>query len=108
MGWVVSLLLLVGLLFCGRWILGVFGVTYVHPLAAMLALPVVIVVAAVVLLVVVLSVNEAKRRRALDRERRGLCSKCGYDLRGIRHEQCPECGFLVIRRRDPVTGKELD
>ena len=26
------------------------------------------------------------------RNNRGLCIKCGYDLRGTEHEVCPECG----------------
>jgi len=26
------------------------------------------------------------------RNKRGLCIKCGYDLRGVEHEVCPECG----------------
>lgn len=26
------------------------------------------------------------------RNKRGLCIKCGYDLRGTEHEVCPECG----------------
>ncbi len=30
--------------------------------------------------------------RRLIRRKRGLCIKCGYDLRGAEHEVCPECG----------------
>ncbi len=30
--------------------------------------------------------------RRFIRRRRGLCIKCGYDLRGAEHEVCPECG----------------
>ena len=26
------------------------------------------------------------------RRKRGLCVKCGYDLKGAEHEACPECG----------------
>jgi hypothetical protein len=33
-------------------------------------------------------------RRAI-RRRRGRCVKCGYDLRGVEHERCPECGLAV-------------
>jgi hypothetical protein len=34
-----------------------------------------------------------RRRR---RVRRGLCARCGYDLRGAEHEQCPECGAATV------------
>ncbi|MEE9129212.1 MAG: hypothetical protein V3T84_04275 [Phycisphaerales bacterium] len=34
------------------------------------------------------------------RKRRGLCIKCGYDLRGTEHEVCPECGA----RAKPATA----
>ena len=30
--------------------------------------------------------------RRMIRAKRGLCIKCGYDLRGAEHEACPECG----------------
>lgn len=30
--------------------------------------------------------------RCLIRHKRGLCIKCGYDLHGVEHEVCPECG----------------
>ena len=30
--------------------------------------------------------------RRFIRDKRGLCIKCGYDLRGAEHEACPECG----------------
>jgi hypothetical protein len=32
------------------------------------------------------------RARRVRRRKRGLCIKCGYDLRGTEHEVCPECG----------------
>ena len=31
--------------------------------------------------------------RRVIRRKRGLCIKCGYDLRGAEHEVCPECGL---------------
>jgi hypothetical protein len=34
----------------------------------------------------------AMRRRR--RIKRGLCPKCGYDLRGSESKECPECGPL--------------
>ena len=30
--------------------------------------------------------------RRFIRTKRGLCVKCGYDLKGAEHEVCPECG----------------
>ena len=30
--------------------------------------------------------------RHVIRRKRGLCVKCAYDLRGVEHEACPECG----------------
>lgn len=107
-GGVASLLLAAALLCGTTWILRTLGVDNVHPLALLSALPVLIVALVVIVLSVVFVVSAARRRRSLERERQGLCSRCGYDLRGTRHDLCPECGLLVIRRRDPVTGKELD
>jgi hypothetical protein len=31
------------------------------------------------------------------RRRRGRCTRCAYDLRGIEHDVCPECGESVPR-----------
>ena len=33
--------------------------------------------------------------RRIIRRKRGLCVKCAYDLRGVEHEACPECGTDV-------------
>ena len=33
--------------------------------------------------------------RRLIRRKRGHCINCGYDLRGVEHEVCPECGVEV-------------
>ena len=35
------------------------------------------------------------------RWRQGLCIRCGYDLRGVDHEACPECGE-EIRKGNPA------
>ena len=35
------------------------------------------------------------------RQRHGLCVKCAYDLRGVDHEACPECGE-EIRKGNPA------
>jgi hypothetical protein len=40
----------------------------------------------------------ARARRGIMRRRRGLCVKCGYDLRGSAFESaCPECGVAFKR-----------
>ncbi|MCH8824253.1 MAG: hypothetical protein IH984_12210 [Planctomycetes bacterium] len=31
--------------------------------------------------------------RRMIRRKRGHCIKCGYDLRNVEHEKCPECGY---------------
>ncbi len=31
--------------------------------------------------------------RRMIRSKRGFCIKCGYDLRGMDHNKCPECGW---------------
>jgi hypothetical protein len=32
------------------------------------------------------------------------CSKCGYDLRGLPHHRCPECGCPIETKSPPVLG----
>src|SRR5690349_1478000 len=48
-----------------------------------------------------------EKRRTDHRMRNGLCAYCGYDLREIDADQCPECGRLIWRPRDPVTGQVI-
>jgi len=107
-GYVLSLLGFVVLLYLAAEVLRFFGAWRWHPLAMLGLLPVIISVCTVVALAIGISVSAYRRRRVHDRERRGHCVRCDYDLKGVRHERCPECGVLILRRRDPVTGKEID
>jgi hypothetical protein len=38
-----------------------------------------------------------KRGEAADRQERGLCTRCGYDLTGNESGVCPECGTAIQR-----------
>jgi hypothetical protein len=33
-----------------------------------------------------------RQTRETERQRKGLCPQCGYDLRGLNASRCPECG----------------
>jgi hypothetical protein len=44
--------------------------------------------------VVYLFLRSRKMRKVRNRQRLGLCQKCGYDLRASR-ERCPECGHAA-------------
>lgn len=103
--WVVGLLASAGLLYA----VYAFGEAVgLHPFWIMASLPVLVAVGTVGLVLGAMWVGARRRRRAFDRERRGQCVKCGYDLRGARHDFCPECAMPVVRRRHPVTGEFLD
>jgi len=46
-----------------------------------------------------------KHRRREKRVTRGLCVRCGYDLRGS-SERCPECGAGVGSKQSAVGSRE--
>lgn len=70
------------------------------------ALPVLVTVLAVAVISFVLYVSWRRRRSALMRELKGLCIRCGYDLRASSN-QCPECGMPILRRIHPITRREI-
>jgi hypothetical protein len=49
-------------------------------------------------------VSRRRTRRSYERLAAGLCESCGYDLRSS-GDKCPECGALIWRPKDPLTGK---
>lgn len=50
---------------------------------------------------VVVGLLAIPRRRRLRWYESGCCSHCGYDVRNLREERCPECG-KVARLRPPM------
>ena len=45
--------------------------------------------------VLVFRAMEGRQSRKVRRRRQGLCTECGYDLRGNVSGRCPECGVHV-------------
>jgi len=55
----------------------------------------------------ILTATPADRKRALAQSR--PCGKCGYEMRGLPHGKCPECGAVVPRgraRRQAINAAE--
>jgi hypothetical protein len=46
-----------------------------------------------------------RESRTASRIRRGLCPKCGYDLRGSDAGMCPECGNTLNRVTPATTAQ---
>ncbi len=47
------------------------------------------------------------RRRRLNWYRSGYCSTCGYDVRGLGGDLCPECGNIARVRPKIRVGREI-
>jgi hypothetical protein len=79
----------------------------VNGAAILLTLPAVVAVGAILFVGEAVVVSVRRGRRSVERERAGLCVRCGYDVRQST-DRCPECGLPILRRRHPVTGEFLD
>ncbi len=44
------------------------------------------------------------RFRPIERPKAGTCIECGYDLKGLRGDVCPECGGAIRSTQDAVTA----
>ncbi len=55
-----------------------------------------------------ISITGASAGRRVIRRKRGLCAKCGYDLRGAEHEVCPECGTTRGRVQTATVIEETE
>jgi hypothetical protein len=53
-------------------------------------------------LMILLAVRRIFRRR----HRSGMCVQCGYDLRGLSGDRCPECGAASKTQRPDATAVE--
>lgn len=52
-----------------------------------------------VLSILMRKLNEKKTYQVLCDHGYDICPNCGYDLRGVDHEACPECGVRSSRAR---------
>jgi DNA-directed RNA polymerase subunit RPC12/RpoP len=96
----VTAILTLALIFIIIWISGPY-------LPVLIGLLPVLAVAGILLFLFVANVFDSiHERHYLRLERAGLCMRCRYDLRGG-HIACPECGMLILHRRNPLTRKVI-
>ena len=89
-----------------RWLAP--AVDFVPWIGATFALiPAIIALITILALLILRVVHVREKRRTEHRMAHGRCAYCGYDLRGSDADQCPECGRLIWRPRDPVTGQVI-
>jgi hypothetical protein len=86
-----------GTLFLAPYLLHVLGRLFpvLHPVEGQVGMYVWLALALVVGLTV--AWVTWKRSEPADRQERGLCTRCGYDLTGNVSGVCPECGTAIER-----------
>jgi predicted RNA-binding Zn-ribbon protein involved in translation (DUF1610 family) len=103
-GRALSAVALAVVLFVAVLVVGEIGVRVLA--TTVVALPVLAVVGVAAWFAVSWWISRRRTLRSRERLEKGLCESCGYDLRSG-GDKCPECGALIWRPRDPLTGKAL-
>ena len=101
-GRAVAMLILAAVLLLGGWFFGRLEIWLF-----LVSLPITVSILLVCAAVIYFAYEHRRSRSASAREAAGLCVKCGYDLRHITSDVCPECAMPVWRRCDPLTGKPV-
>lgn len=71
------------------WVSGMYGGLYFE-------LPIIFLFMLGIALHYVFHLAKRKIQISITRSSVGFCSSCGYDLRGLDRECCPECGVLFV------------